>query len=195
MEYEPLPVNFRKSPEALATYSYFDSIIGAAFIKFYLLGTLDSVGPKYHLTIDNTIASDNDNQLDASGAIDLDFDIDVEVPFTVAARTAIVSQPSQNAGGAPIITYTIYHVAADTTETSIGAVTTPTLSNLDRKTLQISLTRTRFKKGEKLRLNVNASSAISTWWDPTGGISITESTSNRQTTSQAYLLLPVEIPV
>ncbi len=198
MPFKPVLTKYRKSAEVLSTYDFFESILGTAFIKFFLLGTKDSAGLKYHLTTDSSIGSHGENLRIVDGGINIDFDIPVELPFKILARDAIISMSSERISGADkTLTYTVFHVTSGGTETSLGSVITEdiALNKRGRRAMKISMTEKRFKKGEKLRLNVTASAAMTAWWDPVGRLSIVEQIGGNATTnSQAVLLLPIEVP-
>ena len=184
------------STEAIATYDYFESFSGVAFVKFYLLGTNDSAGKKYHLTTDKTIGSSSSNMQDLSGAINLDFDIDIDTPFKVAPRDGIVTMTFVIPGDGITVTFSVIHVDSADTETTIGTVVTEALNvgTGGRRTCKMTMTEKLFKKGEKLRLNVLASAALEAHWDPLGRNSIIEVVGGASATSEAILSLPIEIP-
>ena len=194
-----VPVTFRdnRRERTLVTYDYFDSFSGVGFVKFWLLGTNDSAGKKYHLTTDKTIGSSSTNLRDLSGAINLDFDIDIDTPFKVAARDGIVTMVFVIPGSGRVVTFSVIHVDSDDTETTIGTVSTETMGQATggRRTCKMTMTEKLFKKGEKLRLTVSANLALEAHWDPLGRITIIEEPGSfASVTSEAILSLPIIVP-
>ena len=195
MAYNPVPPQYRKSPEAVVTYDVFDSI-GGAFKNFYLLGIQDSTGSVYTLTTDSSIGSHVSNMLNTANGMDLDFDIEVTETFLVEAREAAVSVVLHSDSGTDSFTFAVVHVDSGDTETSIGTITTEDFAQVEgRRTVKIAMTRKRFIKGDKLRLTVtctaNGNSTIN--YDPTGRKTIGEA-GGTNTTNQAIFQLPIEIP-
>lgn len=181
---------------------YFDYISGVGYKAFYLAGGADSSGLTYFLTTNSTIISDTDNNqiLTTGGSFDLDFDIDVTRTFYVADNIAIVKalvRADTSSTFRP--TWTIYHVDKDGNETSIGSTIGRTYSGsagaeLHIATTEISTTKKKFVKNEKLRLNIvglGGSNFDELHFDPSGFWTITEGSNTY--TKQSFVLLPIEV--
>ena len=191
MGYTPLEVGYRKSAEAVATYDFFDSILGAAFIKFYMATGSSGATTQFILTIDGSHVSDS-LKMRQTGTFDLDFDILVDIPFTVAAREVVFNWLEGT--GAGTIQWTIYHVAVGGSETSLGTVTGNTNDVEAKKSSRVIITSKRFKKGEKLRINaIGTNSALIAWFDPSGKKTVTDAEA-RTVNSTASVLIPIVVP-
>ena len=192
MPYSPQELPYVKSPEALATYDYFDSVIGVGFKKFYPVIGQTSTATQHYLTTDSSIASDSVwFQVDSSQ--DIDFDITVEVPFTIAAKDAIFNWRQVGGDSTAGVTWKIIHYDGSTETvlgTVIGKVTTTATEQLSVKA---TLTRKFFEKGDILRINPNVTIGGSgnVPFDPSGGESSND-TEGRAVNSQLSLLLRLQ---
>lgn len=179
MAFIPLPEQYRKSSPISFNVDYFDFITNAGFKTFYLLGTYDSVGKKYSLTTDSSSFSDSQNNSLTTNASDTDFDLTFNNPATIANALAKISYTASIDGGDAstfTVTWIIYHVRG-AVETSIGTVIDKTTRDgdpvhVDRRTVQVELTRTQFAVGDILRVNAvianNAGAGGNCYFSPAG---------------------------
>jgi len=196
-----IPNTFQTVSENLVfNIDYFDYASGAGYKRFYFLGCDDSVGNKYVLTEDSSLASDNHNYQLSNGD-DKDFDLTFQNPVIIEARDCYV-QLATSCSGNDADTYstvvTVYHVDASATETSLGTVTItdadadPTRYTI--KTAKFALTRKAFKRGEKLRISIAQTSTASfkTFIDPAGTVTQT-SASGGSWTSSSFISIPFKM--
>ncbi len=195
-----IPVKYRRGGESvLGTYDFFSTLGGTGYISIYLCGGMHQTDVKeYFLTLDNSISSDEDNYT-LVGNQNVNFDLEVGKPFRVKEGTAIMGSANYNSAGESCqVTWTVYHVDADGNATSIGtaegdAWTYASNSKACRKTVKISISEKSFKKGEKLRINVNqtAGSGSGIRFDPAGR---TVSGTIGSVSGDTFLRLPVDLP-
>ena len=170
-----LPVVYRRSNEITATYSFSDVADGTGVIIFYGFVSKVGITEDYHLTDQSTILShhsgvssgiESTDQDGSSANIDLDFDLTAfnnprKLRGTAIVQFSLLGVADGSAGGTASAVITIRKWDG-TTETDIATATTPEISfgtsGNDKKleAIPITIPKTRFKKGETLRLNVNA---------------------------------------
>ena len=193
-----VPVKYRKSAEAVFTVDFFDAIIGAGFINFYPAVGFVGATEQFFLTADVNVVSDTIGYRQ-DGNNDFDFDLLVDIPFTIANRECTINWTGKGDGvNNFVVTWHIIHVAVGGSETDIGTVISNNLdsSNVERKLSRVILTHKSFSKGEKLRVNAvitlaGANSRI--FFDPAGAEPLTDGT-NRGVTSNCTVQIPIRIP-
>jgi hypothetical protein len=188
---------------------YIDTFLGVGFIRLYLCrGEFDDTGDTddYYLTTNNSISSARNNdstpqtgwRTEVAGA-DIDFDIKVNKPFSVATVKAIMNatvhvDTNQTYQG----TWILKHVDAAAAETTIGTITDSSIGGSAGSEMFITNARflcaeTQFKKGDTLRLTFTHSGTPSDtqlYHDPSGFYATSEDYSYG---GNSFLLLPVEV--
>lgn len=198
MAYTEIQEPYTKTAPVQLTADFFDQIEDTNLINMYLLGLVDSTGDIFSLTTNVSTASHESNLIsgNAGSTLDIDFDLDINTPFTIVARQAIINYYGQTITDGTA-TWTLRHVDAASVETDIGTVISDTItsSNEGKKTHKFTCTKQRFTKGDKLRINVVTSHAtIKIAHDPSGRQTFVEqSTSPVTVTGQATLSVPIEI--
>ena len=202
MPYTPQPFPFVKSSEVQATFDFLDSITGLAFVDFYPAVGFNTGSVKdFFLTPDASFISDTSGYKIATASLDQDFDILVEVPFTVAARDCYMYWLALAAGNnTSTITWKIIHVDSEAAETTLGTITGETLPGGVSNTFHSQsgnavLTEKHFARGDTIRLNASQNNAEnnSLYCDPSGKFSASDG--DRTISSQCKLRLPVIPPI
>jgi len=200
---DPLPVVYRTSPLAIATYPYSEIVDGTGVVTFYgSRVSIDSTAANdEYLLITDAIISSISNTTLASGGDGLDFDVQFRATKTIEG-TAYFSLPlSINHGGAASITPSIevihYNSVAGETQlvaaTSMPVLTTAAGQVYGDRVLKVTIPRTKFAIGDILRLTMTAVITAGTAYlfhDPSG------STANFATSGgqmKAYIPFEVEI--
>ncbi len=163
MVFEPLPVQYRKSPDAIASFDFQDIANGTGMVEFLLSESETSAGKDYHLNA-NPVYSNSIKIVDTS---DLDFDL---TPFSnprTIEGVGIINIPFGLTGvggaGTMVVTCTLRKWDGSS-ETDIVAVTSTTKTVIFDAgahtegvwNLPITIPSTLFKKGETLRLTVDS---------------------------------------
>ncbi len=200
MPLDPKFTKFTTASQVLATYDFFDTILGVSFLDFYCLRSFTAGSTNQNtLTTDESIPSDSAN-LRILGASDTDFDMEVIKPFTITDGDATITWMQVTGGGQSCFTvWTIYHVDSGGTPTSLGTVTGETqtagATAYEKKSSRLTITGKRFLAGEKLRVKAvvtaNANSGI--YFDPSGGVTQT-GTAGRTVNSTAKIRIPIDLP-
>jgi hypothetical protein len=158
--------------QAIATYDFLDLAARVGYKTFYgaiasgattvsyvlTANTMDSYPPLFSGAITGTASQWNTEK-------DLDFDVTFSNPQIIQGDLIInsTSDMAGSAGGTANksqIIYTAYHVNTSGTETTLGTVTTnansvPGIGWISQRDLvKIPIAQTKFKNGEKLRVNL-----------------------------------------
>lgn len=195
-----LPVHYRKSSETLLQVDFLDQFLGVGFVKIHTIGLRNSSGNVYALTTNDTLIAHEENQyVDASSSIDIDYDLDINQNVVVAGVDCIVQARVQvDTGNTAAFSFNLKKVDSDGTETSMGSVTSDTLTGAASDehfllTTKLSLTRTVLKKGDKLRLTVTnptVGGASDKFFHSPSFWTTTESVTY---INSSFFLLPVEV--
>lgn len=198
-----LPTNFPiPSSDLLPTVDYFTSFTGVGYVNLYMAGSTATGGDAYFLTTDSSIRSDESNYTIAGAtSLDVDFDLEIKKPFTLASGKAIMTSHIQvDSGDSHAFTYTLYHVDSGDNETQVGQTVGETKSGGAGaehfyETVQISTSRKLFNKGEKFRLNITATLAAGSaiFFDPATSYPTTEGSITYSDASK--VLIPVEVDI
>ena len=176
-----VPRTYRKSAErAIASYSYTDIAEGTGVVAFY--GANTDAG--YILTTNSSLGSRTAwIETTSSEILNEDFDVTFNSPRVIKG-TLLANIPVSFATGnskAATATITVYHYDG-TTETQLGTATHTTAAttatqpdNLQIICLETEIAKTKFKKGETLRITVvtsvdSSGSTRYTGFDPKGRI-------------------------
>lgn len=157
---ELLPKPFLSTRSAIASYSFEDFASGMSYVKFYVTQGYQTGAYTYFLTSNIGDAHNTTVSQTGAGSVEKNFDITFIRPAVIAAGDCVInySVMSNNVAGVlSSVSVEVFHVAVDTTETSIGAQTTGAAAgqnSLNRNLIKIPLTETKFSKGEKLRIEV-----------------------------------------
>lgn len=195
-----LPSQYRKSSESVIQYDFVDQFLGVGYITIYTLGLKDSTGNDYALTTNGSLIAHEENRfVDASSAIDIDYDLDINKSIVIPAVDCLFQARVQiDTGNTTSFAFNLKRVDSSGNEYSMGSVTSDSITGgaSDEHYIiacRTTLTRTVLKKGDKLRLTVT---------NPTVGGSADKfyhspsfwTTSEIQTyTDSSQFLLPVEI--
>ena len=150
----------RSGEPKIASYDWYDFASNIGYKNFYATGGYDDAAKSYFLS-PVLISSDEENCKLTIGATttELNFDITFNKPVTIAAADAYITFFLYHSGILnSYLQAILYHVAADTTETSIGGDTSNSLvtagADTYYKCFKFTLTKKHFAKGEKLRLSL-----------------------------------------
>lgn len=186
----PLPVTFRNTGEnIIASYDWYDAGLGAGYKKFYAACSVasgaavasTSAVAQYYLTSQPVDSDYEQKSLSVNdGTSEVDFDLEFQNPQIVKGEALVNYSVAQNTGTTHT-TFTFYHVNLAGTETQIGQTLTSDTSEGEafevRRLAKITLAKTHFAIGEKLRINVsfftNATTAT-IWFDPGSRETLTE---------------------
>ena len=165
-----VPIKFRKTPEYVTTYDYFDIAEGTGIKNFYAGQSFASgAATQYFMTSDATVYSNKiaEKAEDATSTFakysDINYDIKFNLPKRIKGKARCsFSQGVNNASGTSMVqvrTY-LYHYDG-TTETLMASGATLILLRTSAgqesitNNIQYDLTtQTNFKAGDILRLNV-----------------------------------------
>ena len=199
MALPPKLTKFTTTSDVIKTVDYIDTILGVGYKKFYIAGGADSGGKYFFLTTDATISSDKENFNILASLLDEDVDIAIGGDFTVAEAEAILQTNSRVvSGSSQTVTWTLRHVDSAGTETTVGTIVGETTNGQAgrtyfRKDTKMPTTRTKFKKGDTLRLNFTTVSGASDYlgFSPSGLFGQTTEAPNF--TFSSYILIPIEV--
>ena len=169
-----IPQNFQAVSNVLANYDFVDIASGTGYVNFYLGKTVNSyLLSNFSYYSHNVIYTQSSNAVNGASAkiLDLDFDIVLNRPLDLKGQ-AIVNLPFYMTASAAVFEFTGWtarvrkwdgvtetEVASGATSNySIGASSTYWMTAID-----ITIPLTHFKKGETLRLTLEA------WGYTTGG--------------------------
>ena len=162
---------FVTQPSAIASYPYTEIREGTGFSLFSGYVTEDDGGLDYHLTTDNTIYSSVIESIDTDAtapSIDLDFDLSpFNLPQTITGTATVsftlVAATQADTTMTALATVYIRKVPVVGAEEEIVSAITPTITvaagsttTKELMTFPLTIPKTHFKKGEKLRLSVVA---------------------------------------
>lgn len=194
-----LPIVFRNQGERTSfNFDFFDYISGAGYKNFYAFSSAVLGGNV--LALSPIILDGSLNNLANSGTSNpetLNFDITFNNPAIIEG-TAFISYSLTGTGGAQTPVFKIQHVrGAVVTDLGTGSAHS-TGTGTQRETIPITLTRKRFLKNDKIRLNIviGNTGTFNLYYDPTnrtlnGGL--TESGTNAKITAAMILKLPFSI--
>ena len=168
-----LPIGFRKSPPAIAQYSWEDLTQALGYRQFYLVGSDDFANTSPHFLTETPVDADSYNRsrqgsTDSSTYIlefDYDFDITFGNPATIAAADLLFQgtlRAENSAGTGTARAYLhvyVYHYDGST-ETELGNLASQevTAGALTEKwiriLMKIPVTEKQFSKGDTLRITV-----------------------------------------
>lgn len=188
----------RKSPPLTFNIDYFDYIANVGYKEFYACGGKNAAGNTYFLTADKSIAASSDN-IYTGGNSDIDFDLVVNNPVTIAAGKATINTTFSCNNSNIWIRWTIYHVRGGT-ETSLGTADTATYTEgggiltYYKNCVQVTLTKKSFKVGDIIRVNATATTGGAGankhfWHDPAGSVACGDYDSN------LTVILPFKVAV
>ena len=177
---DPLPVNYRKAPLAIATYSFSEIVDGTGIVTF--LGSRISVDATAandeYILITDTINPSVSNTTMANGGDGLDFDVQFAATKTIDGF-AYFSLPINANDKHTTPSVEVIHYDGST-ETTIVAETSmpPVLASANRyedRILKVEIPRTKFAIGDILRLTIRTVLAggagqTALFHDPTGSI-------------------------
>jgi len=172
-----LKKKYQTQKDAIATYDYTDLAEGTGVIKFYCVRGELGAGGTYILSTNAFLAggdiTDGDIKLHGS-SMDVDFDL---APFNmpkVISGTAYLNAHAYGTGDTIAITATISKVSPAVT---LGTATGNAAAHDEGILFPITLTKTEFKKGEVLRVNLTTAGGTNAYvsmnpLDTNGGIDI-----------------------
>ena len=168
-----VPVTFRNNSERITVnYSYSEVASNTGMVEYNLLNEEDSVGKDYIISRDSLRSKDIEysNASTSTQTTDHDYDLTIFQSNTTIRGTALITGSfggNMGVGTTADAKIKVYVRKWDgSTETEIGNNTTHTLSCLAAVktqtsfTLAIDLTETKFKKGDNLRITIEASLTI-----------------------------------
>jgi hypothetical protein len=171
-----LPKIVQSQPSAIASYDYMDLAQNTGIKLFYVAAEANSGGTEYFLTGEQVYSSSIEVTGGATASsnfikmIDISADLSAFNAPAILRGTAVFVLCIDNVrvGGTDEFSYVVINVQKwdGTTATTIGTVTSETISGAtDYKILCVraDITKTSFKKGENLRINIEG------WTKVTGG--------------------------
>jgi hypothetical protein len=196
-----LPINFPvPSESAIASYDYTDIAEGTGVVKFMGMVDMDDNGM---LVTSESIGSHKAYRIIASGGsatlLNKSFDVTFNMPKTIKGKCICCIPVSGSAGNARdrSAAVTIYHVNAASTATSLGTDTgtdigtaSATIAANEVINVVINVAKKHFKKGETLRINVNATRSDTGGDDTIGHDPMNRTTDSSLTTSQMSFFIP-----
>ena len=161
-----VPRVYRTAAEKIiASFDSLDVVTGKGFKRFHCL-----VGSANRLTGDAVDATNYRTRVTPAGGvtkdIDLNFDIEFDEPAIIEGEAVVNVSYEAIAGGSAANTTIfldifIYHVDSGASETQLANNTTATITvntgigDIAKRIAELmTIARTRFKKGEKLRVNI-----------------------------------------
>ncbi len=197
---DPLPVNYRKAPLAIATFPYSEIIDGTGIVTF--LGSRISIdstaaNDKYILITDTINPSANETQM-ADGGAGIDFDVQFAATKTIdgfAYFSLPVSKISITSL-TPSIEVIHYDGSSETTivaETSMPLLSSGGAQTYGDRVLKVTIPRTKFVIGDILRLTIRFVISGGTAFlmhDPTGSLAAFTRSGGQL---KAYIPFEVEI--
>ena len=163
-----LQTKFRRSPEkAIASYSYFDIAEGSDLIEFLpFLTTSDGSNLSGAMTINTSVYGASSGAANLT-ATNKDFDVVFNLPKIIEGNAFCITPIRIQGTGNGKVYATIKHVDLNGVETTIGAQATSESVigggggvSADKKVItKFTIARKKFKKGEKLRLNLSGASS------------------------------------
>ena len=161
---DPLPVVYRTSPLAIATYPYSEIVDGTGVVTFYgSRVSIDSTAANdEYILITDAIVPSVVNTVMASGGDGKDFDVQFRATKTIEGTAYFQIPCHVNAGGAATLipSVAVIHYNATAGETVLVAATTlPTLSTAGGhvygdRVLKVTIPRTKFAIGDILRITI-----------------------------------------
>lgn len=195
-----IPEVYRTGPNFTAAIDFFDWAQNAGYKKYYLAGSLDDTSSKYIITTDGTLVSPTSNYYVANTA-DVNFDLTFNNQITTANALATINYTIGTAGASTYeIVWTVYHVRG-AVATSLGTVTRTTTGAGNewwKEAVQFTLTEQSFKKGDILRVNMDATSSVGGTFprlmvDPSGHFTNTEINTGATIGSACTINIPFKI--
>lgn len=128
-----VPVVYRKSGEPiLANYSFYDLSTGTGYKTFYGTQVIEATTTKYSLIPEELDPNAPQTTSSSNGALDLDFDLIVNVPLKIEGNTIVSVPIGASIGGATpavtTVTIKLYSLDKDGNETQIGSTVSTTKS-------------------------------------------------------------------
>jgi hypothetical protein len=175
-----IPTLFTKATEGtFASLDFFDFLTGIGYKTFYATGTdsgfFFSQTADFYGNEDASASPFQDGTRTRPDSLPIDFDLEFITPATVEGDVIIDYQLCQNNNEgvdgvvASQIIVTFYKVDLDAAETSLGTYTETSSQSvgLNRcfyktKSMKIAIARTHFKRGEKLRMELNGNTTGTT---------------------------------
>jgi len=192
-----LPIIYRKNAPYQVQYDWKDALTGNGYINFYgACSVTNGAVQVYFLTTTNSVDSSTTDtasttgiftKTNATGDLDLDFDITINIPIDLATGIAYVNLSTKVEGADTAqeqTTVTIYHVTAAGVETSLGSAihtnNDPSTTQYYRNCFKIATTAKHFAVGEKMRVNVIVEDAhagnadVWLYHDPSSSLSLVD---------------------
>ena len=165
----PFPSSFPPKRESITTFDFVDIANGLGYEKFWLVGSEDSAGIKHVLTNLILGADNNATFSETTSSLAINFDTSTfNLPRTVKgialAQMQLKLQSGSNSTNAYSIKMQVVHADNSTTDISsqidsnatVGLFSTPSTF-----LMEIPLTQTTIKKGEKIRTIVTITESAS----------------------------------
>lgn len=187
---------YRKDREgSIVSYDFTDISSGSGYINFYGMISENNSSKDYYL-IDEVLKSSEAGEDLQSTTLTFDsfeFNLPKTLNGNVYISCAIITATNGNSA-----TFNLKIVHEDATTTSLGSVTSKTVTDNDERALVfLSVSNQRIKKGEKIRIEVSDNTDHSIWigtsptGKPTSDVSSTYGSSD--ITSEFILGLPFDI--
>lgn len=154
---DTVPQIFNRSSGAVASYDWVDLTTGVGYRRYYWSAYSDG-SVKYFLTprvLDSTSLSGCIyTHIAGAGDSELNADITFLRPATVGTSDCYVQMTTSTGGTTGTYQVILYHVDGSATETSLGSMTTGslTINNFKRLLFKFTVTLKKFAIGDKLRL-------------------------------------------
>ena len=165
---------FTTVSQALVNLDWADQVSGIGHIIFYpTISTTNYLSRRLSDSSSVYLSATN-------GTSQYDLDYEFKTSMFMEGNAVFNFTQRNLASSAGNVRVTVYHVAPDTTETSLGTAITATRSGTTtwRENITISLTSINFSVGDKLRITVavysDGGNTQSCYADPNSGLTLTD---------------------
>lgn len=175
-----------------ASFDFYDLFTGTGFKTFYGADVITGAGTQNFVLSPQVIYADTG----ISQGNDLDFDLSFEVPIILEGDCMFNIWVVNSAPVSAAVQVDFKHVDALGTETQIGTQVSKTLTVNDTTDLlsgKYVIPLTRFKAGEKLRINLTKAASFFWLFDPKNRNTLGEVTADKYINSQFTIILPLRL--
>ena len=177
---DPLPENYRKSPLAIATYSFSEIVDGTGTVIFFgdrVSISSVSANDEYILTADIITPSELQTNM-PQGGDGKDFDVTFRATKVIEGPAFFSLPVSVDTSGVLTPSVEVIHYDGSTETTIVAQTSMPTLTSSGAtvygdRILKVTIPRTKFRVGDTLRLTIRSSTTAGNNWlyhDPTGSV-------------------------
>lgn len=197
----PLPpalTKFTTASPQIASFDWLDLATGTGYKQFYLIDTITGAGTTSY-TITPQINYGHDGFTPPADPLDIDFDINFEVPITLEGDAILSVWFGTASSDTYTIQYNFKHVDKFGTETQIGTEVSDSILIQNRVSVftgKYNIPLTTFGAGESLRLIITTTAAgnnLSVLTDPKNRTTLLGFSPATFPASQSTINLPIKI--